>query len=65
MNLPLIVFVLSFVAVFLLGIPLAPGMMLSSAFYFLLSKNPAASLDMVAMQFLTNLNASFVLIAVP
>ena len=65
MNLPLIVFILSFVAVFLLGIPLAPGMMLSSAFYFLLSSNPAASLDMIAMQFLTNLNASFVLIAVP
>ncbi len=38
---------------------------MSSAFYFLLSRNPAASLDMVAMQFLTNMNASFILIAVP
>jgi tripartite ATP-independent transporter DctM subunit len=50
---------------FLLRIPIAPGMMMSSAFYFFLSKNPASSLDMVAMQFLTNMNASFILIAVP
>jgi len=65
MNLPLIVFFVSFILMFLLRIPIAPGMMMSSAFYFLLSKNPAASLDMVAMQFLTNMNASFILIAVP
>ncbi|HOV38500.1 MAG TPA: TRAP transporter large permease [Spirochaetales bacterium] len=65
MNLPLIVFFVSFAAVFLLRVPIAPGMMMSSAFYFLLSENPAASLDMVAMQFLTNMNASFILIAVP
>jgi len=65
MNLPLIVFFLSFTLVFLLRIPIAPGMMMASAFYFALSKNPAASLDMVAMQFLTNMNASFILIAVP
>ncbi len=65
MNIPLIVFFLSFVCMFLLRIPIAPGMMMSSAFYFVLSKNPAASLDMVAMQFLTNMNASFILIAVP
>ncbi|GAB6277557.1 MAG: TRAP transporter large permease [Rectinema sp.] len=65
MNLPLIVFFVSFVLMFLLRIPIAPGMMMSSAFYFFLSKNPASSLDMVAMQFLTNMNASFILIAVP
>ncbi len=65
MNLPLIVFFISFTLVFLLRIPIAPGMMMASAFYFFLSKNPAASLDMVAMQFLTNMNASFILIAVP
>lgn len=65
MNLPLIVFFVSFTLVFLLRIPIAPGMMMASAFYFFLSKNPAASLDMVAMQFLTNMNASFILIAVP
>jgi tripartite ATP-independent transporter DctM subunit len=53
------------VLMFLLRIPIAPGMMMSSAFYFFLSKNPASSLDMVAMQFLTNMNASFILIAVP
>lgn len=65
MNLPLIIFFASFTLVFLLRIPIAPGMMMASAFYFALSKNPAASLDMVAMQFLTNMNASFILIAVP
>lgn len=65
MNLALIVFFISFALIFLLRIPIAPGMMMASAFYFALSKNPAASLDMVAMQFLTNMNASFILIAVP
>jgi hypothetical protein len=65
MNLALIVFFVSFTLIFLLRIPIAPGMMMASAFYFALSKNPAASLDMVAMQFLTNMNASFILIAVP
>ena len=65
MNFPLIVFFVAFTLMFLLRIPIAPGMMMASAFYFALSKNPAASLDMVAMQFLTNMNASFILIAVP
>jgi tripartite ATP-independent transporter DctM subunit len=65
MNLALIVFFLSFVIVFLLRIPIALGMMLSSIFYFALSANQSATIDMVATQFLSNMNSSFLLIAVP
>lgn len=65
MNLALIVFFLTFIAVFLLRMPIGIGMMVSSIFYFALSHHPAASLDMVATQFLTNMNSSFILIAVP
>ncbi|HUX42397.1 MAG TPA: TRAP transporter large permease [Rectinemataceae bacterium] len=65
MNLPLIVFGISFVAMFLLRIPIGFGMMMSAIFYFAVSTSPIATIDQVAMQFLTNLNASFVLIAVP
>lgn len=65
MNVALIVFFLTFIAVFLLRMPIGIGMMVSSVFYFAISKHPAASLDMVATQFLTNMNSSFILIAVP
>jgi tripartite ATP-independent transporter DctM subunit len=64
-NLPLVVFFVSFVAMFLLRIPIGFGMMMASIFYFAVSTSPIATIDQVAMQFLTNLNASFVLIAVP
>jgi tripartite ATP-independent transporter DctM subunit len=40
-------------------------MMMSAIFYFAVSTSPIATVDQVAMQFLTNLNSSFVLIAVP
>ena len=65
MNLPLIVFFLAFAGMFILRVPIGMGMMMSAIFYFLLSANPAATIDMVAMQFLTNMNSSFILIAVP
>lgn len=65
MNWALVVFAASFVAMFLLRIPIGFGMMMSSIFYFVVAPGPIATVDQVAMQFLTNLNASFVLIAVP
>lgn len=65
MNLPLIIFFASFIAMFLLRIPIGMGMMMSAIFYFIASTNPAATVDMVATQFLTNMNSSFILIAVP
>lgn len=65
MNFPLIVFIISFVLVFVLRIPIAAGMLMSSIFYFSLAKGPIADVSMVATQLLTSLNSSFVLIAVP
>ena len=65
MNLALIVFFLSFIVVFLIRIPIGVGMMMSSIFYFALSTRPGATIGMVATQLLTNMNSSFILIAVP
>lgn len=65
MNIPLLVFIFSFVLVFIIRIPIALGMFMSSIFYFSLAKGPIADISMVATQFLTSLNSSFVLLAVP
>ncbi len=65
MNIPLTVFIVSFVLVFILRIPIAAGMLMSSIFYFSLAKGPMADVSMVATQLLTSLNSSFILIAVP
>lgn len=65
MNLALIVFLLSFLLIFLIRIPIAPGMLMASIFYFAIAKGPAANISMVATQFLTNMDSKFVLIAVP
>lgn len=65
MNIPLIVFITSFSLVFILRIPIAAGMLMSSIFYFSLAQGPIADISLVATQFLTSLNSSFVLIAVP
>jgi tripartite ATP-independent transporter DctM subunit len=65
LNIPLLVFILSFVLVFIIRIPIALGMFMASIFYFSLAKGPIADISMVATQFLTSLNSSFVLIAVP
>jgi len=64
-NIALVVFVVSFILVFIIRIPIAAGMFMSSIFYFSLAKGPIADISMVATQFLTSLNSSFVLIAVP
>ena len=65
MNIPLLVFVFSFVLVFVIRIPIALGMFMSSIFYFSLAQGPIANIEMVATQFLTSLNSNFILIAVP
>jgi len=65
MELPLFVFLLCFVITFVIGMPIALGMMMSSIFYCLLAPGPATGLQMVATQFLTQLDVKFVLIAVP
>ncbi|MBW8002966.1 MAG: TRAP transporter large permease [Planctomycetes bacterium] len=62
MNWPLLIFFLGFVAIFLIRIPIALGMLMVSTFYIL-----AAGLDlsMVAEKVLTNLFSKYILIAVP
>jgi tripartite ATP-independent transporter DctM subunit len=64
-NLALIVFVVAFVAVFLLRVPIGFGMVMASVFYFLVSPSPAATVDMVASKFISEMSGSFIMIAVP
>lgn len=65
MNLALLVFLLCFILIFVIRIPIAPGMLMASLFYFAIASSPAANISMAASQFLTNMNSKFVLIAVP
>ena len=65
MSLPLIIFVLMFVLTLLLRIPIAFGMIMSSIFYFTFATGPHVPISMAANQFLSNMNVSFILLAVP
>ncbi len=65
MNYALLVFIVSFALIFVMRIPIALGMMMSSLFYFALAGGPGADLSMTAAQFLNQMNSKFVLIAVP
>lgn len=65
MNWALLVFVLLFAMVFVLRIPIAPGMMMASIFYLMLNSSPAADIGIVASAFMEGLSANFVLLAVP
>ena len=65
MNFPLFIFLLCFVLTFILRMPIALGMLMSSIYYFALAPGPATGLQMAATQFLTQLNVKFILIAVP
>ncbi|RLC38795.1 MAG: TRAP transporter large permease [Candidatus Nealsonbacteria bacterium] len=65
MNIPLFAFILCFVLTFILRIPIALGMLMSSIYYCLLAPGPATGLQMAATQLLNNLNVKFILIAVP
>ncbi len=65
MNLALLVFLICFILIFVIRIPIAPGMLMASIFYFAIAQSPAADISMAASQFLTNMNSKFVLIAVP
>jgi len=46
MSIALLVFLLCFILIFLIRIPIAPGMMMASLFYFALASGPAADLGM-------------------
>jgi tripartite ATP-independent transporter DctM subunit len=65
MNFPIILFFTCFVAVFLLRIPIGLGMVMSSVFYFVFATSPAATVDMVAIKFVSELSSSFIIISVP
>ena len=65
MNFPFFLFILCFVLTFILRIPIALGMLMSSIYYFTLAPGPATGIQMAATQFLTQLNVKFILIAVP
>ena len=65
MNWPLLVFFICFVLTFVLRIPIALGMIMSSIFYFALAPGPATGIGMAANQFLSNMNVKFILLAVP
>jgi len=65
MNLPLIIFLLMFILTMLLRIPIALGMIMSSIYYFTFATGPGATIGMAANQFLSSMNVSFILLAVP
>lgn len=65
MNWPLLIFILCFVATFILRIPIGIGMMMSSIFYFVFAPGAATGVGMLANQFLSQMSVKFVLIAVP
>ena len=65
MSLPLIVFIATFALCFAIRVPVAIAMMVSAVFYFVLKPGPAASIDIVAVQFLTQVPVRFVMIAIP
>jgi tripartite ATP-independent transporter DctM subunit len=65
MNWPLLVFLACFVVTFVIRIPIALGMIMSSIFYFALAPGPATGIGMAATQFLSNMNVKFILLAVP
>jgi tripartite ATP-independent transporter DctM subunit len=62
MSFPLLVFLIGFLLIFLLRLPIPFGMMMASIFY-LLAKGQ--NLGLVASQILNNLNAKYVLMAIP
>jgi len=65
MSFPLFVFLFCFILTFILRIPIALGMLMSSIYYFAFAAGPATGIQMAATQFLTQLNVKFILIAVP
>lgn len=65
MNFALIIFLVAFIATFILRIPIGFGMLMSSIFYFVFADGAAAPVSMMATQFLSQMNVKFVLIAVP
>jgi len=63
---PFIIFIALFVLVFLIGIPIGPGMIMASVLYFCLSPDiPFSSPKLVSQLFLNNMMVHYVMLAVP
>ncbi|MDT8297518.1 MAG: TRAP transporter large permease [Spirochaetaceae bacterium] len=65
MNWALLVFFAGFIAIFVLRLPIAPGMLMTSIFYLLAAPGAGADISMFAEKVLTNLEAKYIIIAVP
>jgi len=65
MNWPLVIFFLGFISIFLLRLPIALGMLMTSIFYLAAAPGAGAGMEMVAEKVLTNLEAKYIIIAVP
>jgi tripartite ATP-independent transporter DctM subunit len=65
MNWPLVIFFLGFLSIFLLRLPIALGMLMTSIFYLAAAPGAGAGMEMVAEKVLTNLEAKYIIIAVP
>jgi len=69
LSIPLIVFIICFILMFLLRLPIALGMIMTATYYILtaqlLDANPIINMVLVSQQLLTNLEDRFVIIAVP
>lgn len=65
MNLPLLVFLILFVVGFIIKLPISVGMMVASIGYFILKPGNAASVDLVANLFSSQIYVQYVMIAIP
>ena len=65
MNFPLIIFFASFALIFALRLPIAIGMVTSSVLYMMVTTAPGTGIEMVAEKIMTNLEANYIIIAVP
>ena len=65
MNLPLIIFFVLFVVGFIIKLPIGVGMLVASLGYFIFKPGNAASVDLVANLFCTQIYVQYVMIAIP
>lgn len=66
MNIALSVFIVAFILMLVLRIPIGPGMLMASVFYFLFAPNvPSTDPRLVSQLFLSNMMVNYVQIAVP
>ncbi len=65
MSLPLLMFILMFVVGFIIKLPISLGMMVASITYFIFKPGQAATVDIVANLFCSQIYVQYVMIAIP